>query len=335
VGSPIYYGGRLYKTVKQSDIAIALSGDQLDLTERGLFLQVIMAYATCVKAQRQVEITKESLDLARRQLRQVQAMFEAGETVRLSVLRAEAQVAAAEGTVIATENALGKAKRDLAVITGLEGGFQLKPVKRPELPSDDLETLVRMGLRNRVEFRAMDKQLDINKLEIEKAFGEKLPAVNWAYTFTKQRAGFPTASFWALALNVTVPVYDSGISSIRQAQQKSARRKLELQRQLLAKQVRADIEKAYLDYKSVVQGKRAAERMVKAARLAYNDIERFYKVGETTDLEVQDMRRQLTDAEIINSNLETDEAMALYLLRHFLGLPTIELTKGIGNEVED
>lgn len=325
VSSPLYKGGFLYKTVEQSGINIGLNQDQLDKTRLDLLFQVSAAYSTMLKAQRELEIKRIALDLANSHMEQAGILFRAGEEVRSSVLRAEAQVAAAEGELIRAENTFAKARETLRTLAKIEGDFTVLPMKAPSLPSEDPASLVEAGLQNRLETRSLEKQLEMNRLEIEKAFGQKLPQLDWAYTYTQQRAGFPTNAFWKLSLNFSLSIYDSGASTILKAQHESERRKLELQRSFLERQIKTEITSAFLDYTSVLKGKSASDRQLQAVRKAYEDIERFYKVGEATELDVQDLRKQLIDAEIFNANLATDEIMALFRLRHSMGLPAVEI----------
>lgn len=325
VGSPIYMGGILERTVEQSGINIALNQAQLGKTELDVLFSVSAAAGAVVKAQREVAIAEVALELAQRQLRNATVLFNAGEGIRTSVTRAEAQVADAEVSLISARNALDQAKQDLRTLVDLPANFELTDLTLPALPTGDADALVRLGLQTRRELTLIDRQKDITTLEAEKAFGKKLPHLEWGYTYVKQRAGFPTSDFWQASLNLTWTIYDSGLSTIEKAQRESEVRKLELNRQLLSRQIGAEIIKAWLDYTSVVKGREAAGRALTAVRQAYADIERFYQAGEATDLDVQDLRKQLINAETISANLETDEKLALYRLRHALGLPVIDL----------
>ena len=326
ISQPLYLGGRSFMTLKQSGINIGLSEDRLDTTTRETLFQVAAAYANVVKAQRNLEISRESLELSRRQLRQAEVLFRAGEAVRTSVLRAEAGVAAAELQAISSDNALAKAREDLAVLCGLRPPFKLKPIDvEPELPADDIEGLVHYGLAHRSELRAADRQMEIADLEVGKAFGEKLPSVFLNFNYTRQRAAFPASSFWKLILSVNVPVFDGGLSTVNRATAEASYRQALLQRQLLRKRIRAEITQAYLDYTSVRRALLSAQKQVDLTRRTYEDIERFFKVGEATDLDVQDARQRLIDAERELANLTTDEMLALFNLRKQLGLVVVEV----------
>lgn len=325
VSSPLYRGGFLYKTVEQSGINIGLNENQLDKARLDLLFQVSAAYSSILKAQRELEIKHSALDLANSHLEQARILFKAGEEIRSSVLRAEAQVASAEGELIRAENTLAKAREALRTLVDIKGDFTVQPLAVPSLPAEGPDALVEIGLRNRLETKSLDNQLELNRLEIEKAFGQKLPQVDWAYTYTRQRAGFPTNAFWKLSLNFSLNIYDSGASTILKAQHESERRKLELQRSFLERQIKTEITGAYLDYTTALKGKAASDRQLQAVSKAYEDIERFYKVGEATELDVQDLRKQLIDAEIFNANLSTDEILALFRLRHSMGLPAVEI----------
>ena len=326
VSQPVYLGGRSFKTLSQSGINIGLNEDNLDTSKRNTLFQVAAAYVQVVKAQRDLEISRKSLELAKRQLRQAEVLYRAGEAIRTSVLRAETGVAAAEVAVITTQNMLDRAKEDLALLCGIVPPFRVAPIEsEPSLPTRDLDGLVDFGLRGRSEIRAAEKQIEISDLEIGKAFGEKLPSVFLNFNYTKQKANFPSDQFWRLILNVSVPVFDGGISTVNKATAEANHRQALLQKQLLRKQVRAEIAQAYLDYTSAEEALTASRKQVETARQAYEDIERFHKVGEATDLDVQDARQQLIEAELSLSNLTSDKLLALFNLRRQLGIAAVEI----------
>ncbi len=326
VTQPVYVGGRSIKVLRQSGINIGLNKDNLDTATRETLMGVAAGYARVLKAQRNHEISREALELTRRQLRQAEVLFKAGEAVRTSVLRAESGVAAAELQLISSENELAKAKVDLAVLCGIKPPFRLKEIEQvPTLPAGGVAELVEYGLRERSDLQAAEKQMEIADLSIGIATGERLPSVFLNFNYTRQRAAFPSSAFWKLILNVSVPIYDGGVSAVNKATAKATYHQAVLQRQLLRKQAGAEITQAYLDYTSANKALQTSKKAVETARRAYEDIERFYKVGEATDLDVQDGRQQLIEAEKALSNLTTDEVLALFSLRKSLGLPVVDI----------
>ena len=326
VSQPVYIGGRSFKALRQSGINIGLSKDNLDTATRETLLGVAAGYARVLKAQRNLAIDREALELTRRQLRQAEVLFKAGEAVRTSVLRAESGVAGAELQLIFSENELAKAKEDLAVLCGIKPPFRLKEIEQvPTLPAGDVAALVEFGLKERSDLLAAEKQMEIADLNIGIAAGERLPSVFLNFNYTRQRAAFPSSAFWKLILNVSVPIYDGGLSAVNKATAKATYRQAVLQRQLLRKQAGAEITRAYLDFASANKALQTSNKAVETARRAYEDIERFYKVGEATDLDVQDGRQQLIEAEKALSNLTTDEVLALFSLRKNLGLPVVDI----------
>jgi outer membrane protein len=326
VSQPLYVGGRDLKALKLSGINIGMNKDNLDTATREILLGVAAGYASVVKAQRDLEISREALDLAKRQLKQAQVLFEAGEAVRTSVLRAEAGVAAAELQVISSENDLAKAKESLSVLCGIKPPFHLKQIEHvPSLPAEEISGMVDYGLRERSEMKAAEKAMEISNLNIGIAGGEKLPTIFLNFNYTRQRAEFPSSEFWKLILSVSVPVFDGGASSVNKATAQANYRQAVLQRQLLRKQISSEITQAYLDLTSVREALQSANKQVEVTRRAYEDLERFYKVGEATDLDVKDARQQLIEAERTLSNLTTDEVLALFNLRKSLGLPVVDI----------
>ena len=325
VSQPLFVGFRDIKALRASGINIGLSEDQLDRTRRDLLFGVAATYADVVKAQRNLEISRLAVELARRQLRQAEILLRAGEGIRTSVLQAEAQVAEAELGVIVDSSALARAREDLTVLTGVDGDYRLAPLQQPTLPADSLDELLAIGLEGRSELNAAGRQIAISELQIGIAGGERLPTVSLDFLYNRQRSPFPASAFWRLMVNVSVPIYDGGLSRARRAEAESAHRLALLQRRLLERQVRAEIVQAHLDYESLRAGRRTVGTQVELTRQAYADIERFHAVGEATDLELQDARQQFVSAEKTLANISTDEVLALFSLRRSLGLLVVNI----------
>ena len=325
VSSPLYKGGFMLISVKKTAYNIGISESMLSKTQLDLMFQVSAAYAQVEKADRMIAIKKNNLELAQKQLIHAKLLFDAGETVRSSISRAVAQVAMAEGEVLTAENDLSKTRQDLALLVDLPAQYSLMDLPVATLPDGDLESYVQTAMRSRLEIETLNQQMSFNEVEIVKATSSRLPQIDWNAMYVKQRSGFPVNSFWKVNLNATWKLYDSGASAVRKAQQESIQRKMELNMAMLRRQIRNDVTKAYLDYTSVIKAKETVAKQLASISLAYQDIETFYKVGEVTDLDVENMRKQLVDAEVMQTNLLTDEKLTLFRLRHSLGLPAVDI----------
>jgi outer membrane protein len=323
----VYLGGRIWKALDLAKTNVGLAEDLFNQAKRDLLLQVCVAYSLVEKAQRNLQISREALELAASQLRQAEVLFRAGETVRTSVLRAESLKVQAERQVIFAETVLDKAKEDLTVLTGIEPPYSVKPMERPDIPTEDLEQLIDIGFRTRVELDANEKQIRMTELLKGIAFGEKLPTVALAFNYTKQRAAFPSDQFWRMVLSVSVPIYDGGASDIKRAQAEADRRKLLLEKSLKTKEIRAEITQAYLDYVAIRKSLESARKELELVEQTYEDISRFYAVGEATDLDRENAFQQLNTVKRTIANLETDEVLALLVLRRSLGLPVMDLAE--------
>ena len=323
----VYLGGRIRTGLQMASLSIDISNDFLDQATRDTLLQVGIAYAQVEKAQRNLEISREALELAESQLDQAKLMFRVGEAVRTSVLRAESLTVQAERQVILADAVLEKAKENLSLVSGIDLPFRVKPMDKPALPSEDLDELLRIGLRTRIELEATDKQMTMADLQRSFAHGERMPSVDVAFNFTKQRAAFPSDQFWRIFVNINVPIYDGGAATIKRAQAEADRRQLELQKRLQTKQIRADIIQAYLDFTTVRKSLESARKELELVERTYEDINRFYAVGEATDLERENAYQQLNTTRRMLANLETDEVVALFSLRRSLGLQVIELAE--------
>jgi outer membrane protein TolC len=135
-----------------------------------LVAQTESQYWNLVYAQRSLDNSKTSLELAQKQLRENQIRLQVGTMAPIDVVSAEAQVAQAEQNIIAAQASLDNARdtllRALYPNEGRPGGIE--PITTPDLGHTQLDeaSAVKMALERRVELKAARADQDVKNLQV-------------------------------------------------------------------------------------------------------------------------------------------------------------------------
>jgi outer membrane protein len=259
-----------------------------------------------------------------------QSLFDAGEAVRASVLRAELAMVSAERKLIEAENRLVRARESFTVLTGLSGDYTLVQPPAPTPEPGDQEELITQALAARPEIRAVDLEIRNAELMVEIARGEWLPTLYADVNYIRQKAAFPTDRWWSGVLSLSLPIFDGGLALSHKREAEQNLIQSELKRDELVKQVRSEVIQTRLTTLDLQKVYRVIEEQVRLATQTFEDIDKIYAVGEATDLDVLEARRTLIESERMLNDVENDMILAACALELSLGT----LGRGITTTVE-
>jgi outer membrane protein TolC len=115
---PIFAGGRAHADVLQAEATLRQSKQQLESLRGQIDYDVRAALLDLNSAADQVEVARQSLDLANQTLEQARDRFTAGVTDNLEVVQAQESVASANENLISSLYAHNVAKISLARAIG-------------------------------------------------------------------------------------------------------------------------------------------------------------------------------------------------------------------------
>jgi outer membrane protein len=166
---------------KNEEIADVQLRQQLIATER----IVRNAYFDLIRANGQLEVNQQSLELARESLRQNERRVEVGTMAQIDILEAQAEVSRVEESVIIAEAGIKTAEDNLRtlILNPNQPDYwsaRLVPTERPTLTPQpiDVEAAVQGALANRTDLAQFRKQLETTQINIDYARNQKLPDVN-------------------------------------------------------------------------------------------------------------------------------------------------------------
>jgi outer membrane protein TolC len=310
LAQPIYAGNRERKALQQTRLNTEVSRQSLLSAEDQLLLGVASDYLTVVESEDLLAVEQKNLDLARRRRDQAQIFFDAGETTRVDVLRADADIKAAERRLASArqvrEAAVGRLRLDLAVETPID--VQAPGRFLPALPAEP--ALVTEARASRPEVAQAQANLEIARLEVSKQKNALLPTVTADGAYVKQRAAFPTDQYGQFSIRFSVPIFDSGQTRGRVALAEERRRQAELTLQQVTQTVGEEVHQALVNLLTAEANLQLSKEQLAAAEAEYNQANELYRAQELTSLEAQSAETSLAEARRIVANSQLDRDIA-------------------------
>ncbi|HJR59619.1 MAG TPA: TolC family protein [Vicinamibacterales bacterium] len=166
---------------KNEEIADIQLRQQLTSTERS----VRSAYYDLIGALGQLDVTRQSLELSQRSLKDNERRVEVGTMAQIDILEAQAEVARNEEAVIIAEASIRSFEDNLRtlILNPKQADFwtaRIIPTERPTLTPQpvDVEAAVQAALANRTDIAQARKRLESTQIGLDFARNQKLPDVN-------------------------------------------------------------------------------------------------------------------------------------------------------------
>lgn len=310
VSQPIFAGNRERKAIRQARLGVDSARQGVLDTEEELIFGVAANFLAVVEAEDLLAVEQRNLDLARHRREQAQIFFEAGETTRVDVLRADTDIKAVERRIAAARQSRETAVSNLRLNLAVDSIVEVVPPGDflPALP--DETALVREAETNRPELAQALLAAESARLEVAKQRGAYLPTLSASGAWINQKSGFPSDQYGQLSINFSVPVFTSGEIRARIAVAEERQRQADLRVQEVTQAIREEVRQALVDLETSESSLQLAREQVTAAEAEYEQATELYSAQELTSLEVESAETSLAEARraVTNSQLDRDLA---------------------------
>lgn len=284
------------------------------LGEKSMGLSVVAqtkrAFYAVLQRREEIRLAEENLHLVEDLRRRVEVRVNVGETGRLELTRAEAELARAEFVVKSALIQYANAMATLRMTIAVSGDEEIDP-------HGDLEARVTLPALAELRAKVLNThplleqgKTDIaaTKASFDRERAARMPQPTLFAEFENQ----PDLRFWRTGVSINIPLWDRRQGQIREARGVVTQSEAELnQRQL---ELTALLERAYEQYQLADQqvtsleagSLHAAESAVDAAKAAYRFGERG--IVEVLDAQrvLQSVREDLLDAQYARQSALTD-----------------------------
>lgn len=319
---PIYSGNRLESEIKSAELEIDVAKLQFSQAREDLMYNVATAYVDALETLAESKVYLETEENLAEHERNISALYDAGATAKIDLLRAQVETANAAQNTAKSRAAYEVNLTNLATLMSL-GTISNLTVEEFQtfLDLGDLENYLSEADENRDDLKADELNIDQGELDIEIAKSGKRPTLSASIgaglsAYSDDWHLTPDAS---AGISATWNIFDGGITK---AQIKSA--EIEVERLRLALQddtnsVHEEVITAYKNLKIALMRIRTTQRAVDLA-----EEERFiatekYRAGEGILLDVLDAEVALTEAKKNHVSAYHDIIRYRLALAHAIG----------------
>jgi outer membrane protein len=307
------------------DIAINRDIAELDrwTTVNDLTLEVARAFYDAVALAEWVEVREIVLEENENQLKVAERLFEVGENSVADVARWKAQVAAAKQALTVAVGDAALSRHRVERLAGLTRIGELKSPGPIPVPSGGKDELVTEAFGQRPEMKTLYHQLEAAGLWVKLEKGNWYPQLEALGQYFQQKSGFPANDWMSLTLQLSVPIYDGGVTKANVAKAKEDLRQVELLDQTLRRTIVDQVDSAHIGYEAAGAVFDAARERTDASQLAYRQVERAYRVGEASTTDLLNATTEATDAETSQIVARAQREFQAIYLRYAVGLPPL------------
>jgi outer membrane protein len=293
---PIYAGNRDRRAYEQAKITVRNAEEGVRGTEDAVLLRVASNYLAIVDADRSIDVEKRNISLSEKRREQATAFYQAGETTKVDVLRAETSIKAAQRALAVAQQSRATAEGRLRADLDLSGPIEVTDPGHVLPPLPDETTLMARAQSDRPDITTAVNNLRAADLEIKKQRGFWFPVVTFEAGYLDQKAAFPAARYGYGRLNFNIPVWQSGEVQARVAGAKE--RELQAQSTLDEAKIaaREDVHRAIVDLQAAATSLTLANDQLSAAEAEYNQVFELYRAQESTSLDVATSEQSLAEA---------------------------------------
>ncbi len=293
---PVFAGLREQRAYQQAKEGVRSAEQGARATEDRILLRTAADYIQVVGGDALVRVEEQGLGLARNRLREARDFFEAGETTRVDVLRAESAVKAAERRLALARRDREVALGQLRIALDLDGEFAVAEPALSLPPRRDEALLLQQAAETRADLRQAKSSLRVAELEVSKQKGNYLPTITADAGWVWQKTSFPTDRYGFAALRFNVPLWQSGEVGARVALARERERQAQLTLDEAARTVCEDVRRALLDLETATTSLSLSEDQLRAAEAEYAQVADLYRSQEATSLDIQASETNLNEA---------------------------------------
>ncbi|WP_225322937.1 TolC family protein [Synechococcus sp. RSCCF101] len=309
---------------------------------RELRLQANQAYFELQQADEQVRIGQQSVRASLVSLKDARARFQAGVATKLEVLEAETQLARDQQLLTNAEAAQSISRRSLAGLLDLPSNVT-PTAKEPSkvvgawMPSLQESIIAAYAFREELNQAILD--ISIANSNANSAIGAVQPFLTIVNTFSSSRsvgqsnttrdtidyAPYTWSAQNTVGLQLSWNIFDGGRARALYRASKYAAEESTFNFATQRDSIRQQVETSFFTLKQNTEDIATAAREVTSARESLRLARLRFQAGVTTQREVVDNQRDLTQAEVRYANAVASYNISLAELRRRTGLDQIQL----------
>lgn len=321
-------------------IAFNLSKDRIKMSTHDLsaiksnyFYDVTAAYYKALQAAKAKEISDSSVKRLEKHRNAVKARLDVEAVTWTDMYRAESELSGAKSDYIDQENSLKYSRAVLKSLVLLPEDFILSEPEgtTEQITLPHLSELIETGLLKRGEMKSSKTSYEISKKYTKIAKSAYWPTLSVSGQYVDNdvtndgkydSSNIETdidSTAYSIEAGLTFTLFDGGLRRAEIKQANAQKRQAKLKCAAVNKNIRLEIENAYLDVETNKSKLKALKDKLKFSSQNYKAVSEQFKQGLSDSVDMMDANTTLVSAERELSTAEYQLKLALLKLKHVTG----------------
>lgn len=307
--------------IEQAKASANASHEELRSALSDIALNVTEAYFELLRSRHILKLSEQRLEAAGEHMRMVEARIKVGDAAPVDIYPVRVELANARLSLLSAQNAVTVARLRLANAMGIEDtSFEIEDVPEPQPTSVTLQELIEVALRDHPEVRRLRWQLEAAKASLKFERLQAFPVLNIAAGYDIGIGGYSaTEKQWQINASIQLPIFDGGLTAARIESAKGKVSAAQALYEQSLKDVRANLERAYLDMRNAWERIEASKAVVEEAEQNLKTAMEKYRLGLGIVLEVVDAQVSLFNAQVSLTQSIYDYYIAKARMEHASG----------------
>lgn len=317
--------GSTLAAIRAAAASMEASVADLETTRQTVVFNTKQAYYALLSAQRLLQVAEETVQQNQKHLEEAQARFDVGVAPRFDVTQAQVQVSNAELNLITARNNVALGRETLRTAMGITGPFEfilVDTLERRAVPVEDKD-LLPQAYAARPELQSIRAQQRSTADQVSSLQKQYLPSLSGNAQYNWTGRDYPLVQGWIWGVTLTMPLFDSILTTAEVGEAKANLRGLKAQEDNLRQQVTLEVRQSLLDLHRAEESIRVSEQTVVQAQENLELAEGRYAAGVGNIIEV-------TDAQVSLTSAQANNIQALYTYKTALA----QLEKAVGRSLE-
>ena len=285
--------------------------------------QVRTAFLDAAAARALLQVAQDTLANQERHLAQIQGFVEVGTRPAIDLAQSRTEVANARLQLVRAQNNYAVAKSQLERAMGVDPGDYDVSAELPGPEAEEsggLDALVDVAERNRPEFAALQYRVRAQELSVSAANAGHAPSLSLQASVDEGGSELDQLAFNVGAgVSLTWPIVQGGAVDARVREARATLAGLRIEREILRKDARVELEQALLSLRAAQSAVEIAEEVEVNARELLTLAEGRYSAGVGNVIELGDAQLVLSNAQAQRVGANYELGQARMMLRRGLG----------------
>lgn len=294
----------IYYNFKIKSILTNVNQSQVAVYKRQLIADIKTSYFNHSRALRVIEILEETRNLLKENLRVSENLYKNGKVTEDVIFRAKAEIADLDYKMAEAEKhkILAAKYFNFLVNRDLDALIRIDEKKLPSLEKKiKYEEALLHALEHRDEFQQIQYAIKATSYQMGLANSIYLPSLTAVFDYGIQGEEYRFGKdddYWMASLVFEWTLFNGNQTRAKKAQAELDRKRLEVQKTELEKQIRLQVQEEYQALKTALLKIKAAIKKEESVKKSFEIVSKKYEYGMAPQIEYLDARNTYTNAVI-------------------------------------